>query len=369
MNPLPRHTELPSPVDLFGFRLGWDHARLGLSPAATPATTDAALIQGWRVARSVLPASTADVSRHARRWLALRAQARAQHQAFDEQHLTPAYLAELEQSHCPITRKPLGGARHNDEAAEFVSLDPSGWAAGRVLMVSRAAARALAGASVDSALRAARQAELGAQFGEVSLDARSWRRLASLLAFVQGGAHEACAARPATLLPPHRLQVRAAAHGLQACLSWQLARPGWSRRLRELADTLPGGQAREEFLLWMGAVTPRVLELPPIASGPTAMRHALEDLWLDARVQQRWQHFLLTLGERGTQALLARAVSAGGPGVRPTDAPMYEPSPSVRHLPREGAPPQALVSCLRRPARRHARRAAAPVVHMPMSLA
>ena len=36
------------------------------------------------------------------------------------------------------------------------------------------------------------------------------------------------------------------------------------------------------------------------------LRQALEDAWLHERVQRRWQHFVLSLGENGVERLLER---------------------------------------------------------------
>jgi len=51
------------------------------------------------------------------------------------------------------------------------------------------------------------------------------------------------------------------------------------------------------------------------------VRRALEDAWLNERVQRRWQHFALSLGEAATEALLERAATAGLAGVRLVNHP------------------------------------------------
>ena len=47
-----------------------------------------------------------------------------------------------------------------------------------------------------------------------------------------------------------------------------------------------------------------------------ALRRALEDAWLHERVRRRWQHFVLSLGETATEALLGAAAAQDLAGVR-----------------------------------------------------
>ena len=357
MNPSQTLLDFPAPDRVRGFRLGWDHARHGLAPLATGLEIDSPLLQGWRAARAVHRLQHAPRHRHLRLWLALRLRALQQGRAFDEGRITPAFLAELDVSHCPVTRRPLGGSCREGDAPEVVAVGKGGWVAGRVVVVSRAAARAMAGVTCDDALQRARRAEAAGTAEAPGLDAGAWRRLASLLAFVEPAGHARCARLAATLLPPQRFEVLSPAYGLQAAITCQLASAGWSRRLRELAEHLGERDGREEFLLLMGALAPRVLELPQAVSGESAMRHALEDIWLDTRVQQRWQQCLLRWGEAMTRALLVRATGAGWPGVRETSP--AAPAAVSRHRETARAPaatPAVPVPCLRRPARRHARR-------------
>jgi hypothetical protein len=60
-------------------------------------------------------------------------------------------------------------------------------------------------------------------------------------------------------------------------------------------------------------MAPRVLEAE---RGSAPLRLALEDSWLNERVQRRWQHFVLSLGEAATERLLEQASSARLAGVR-----------------------------------------------------
>ena len=106
-----------------------------------------------------------------------------------------------------------------------------------------------------------------------------------------------------------------AAQGLQALVTLQLASAGWSQRLRELASGLIEAGVRQDFQLFVAAVAPRVLEWPELMT-PQAQREALEDLWLDERVQRRWQHFVAQLSDAQTEQLLQRAASLGVAGKR-----------------------------------------------------
>jgi hypothetical protein len=81
------------------------------------------------------------------------------------------------------------------------------------------------------------------------------------------------------------------------------ATAGWSERYRHLAASLPEHSLRQDFNLFVGAMAPRVLEA---GSDPVVLRHALEDAWLHERVQRRWQHFVLSLGETACEAWVER---------------------------------------------------------------
>jgi len=68
-------------------------------------------------------------------------------------------------------------------------------------------------------------------------------------------------------------------------------------------------------------LAPRVLEA---GNDPQTVRRALEDAWLNERVQRRWQHFALNLGEAATEALLERAAAAGLAGGRLVNHPAQQ---------------------------------------------
>ena len=150
------------------------------------------------------------------------------------------------------------------------------------------------------------------------LDAAAWWRLATLRAFATPMRFFEAARLPLALLPPNRVRVLNAAQGLQVLVTLQFTTPGWSARARTLGAMLPAHTLRHDFNLFISALAPRVLEAGTEA---TALRRALEDAWLNERVQRRWQHFVLSLGEAGTEALLERAAAAGLAGVRLVNHP------------------------------------------------
>jgi hypothetical protein len=113
------------------------------------------------------------------------------------------------------------------------------------------------------------------------------------------------------VLPPNRVRLLNAVQGLQALVTQAFAAPGWAARCARIAALLPAHTLRHDFNLFVGAMAPRVLAAP--ASGQP-LREALEDAWLHERVQRRWQHLVLSLGEAGVEALLDRVAEMPQPG-------------------------------------------------------
>jgi hypothetical protein len=180
-------------------------------------------------------------------------------------------------------------------------------------MLSTAAAEAMEGVTVDEARRHARACE---QTGEpvAGLDAAAWWRVAALRGFATPPAElpfGQAAQLPLAVLPPNRVRLLSAAQGLQALVTQAFAAPGWAVRCAAIAALLPAHTLRHDFNLFVGAMAPRVLAAP--ADGP-GLRQALEDAWLNERVQRRWQHLVLSLGEAGTDALLDRVARMPQPG-------------------------------------------------------
>lgn len=296
-----------------GFDIGWDHAHHGLVPPAELLLDTTAIGQGWRAGRAVYGRRTLTSSRHTRAWLALRIRAWRKGVPFDAQQVNPAYLAQLDTPRCPVRRTPLGGPDGHEDAAVIERLNPgAAYAAGNLMVMSHHAAQARAGHDVLDALRRARAAERGGE-PAAGLGAGAWWRLATLQACTTPLPFHEAAMLPLAVLPPNRVRVLNASQGLQAWVTRLFLAPGWSARTRAWAQLLPEHTLRTDFNLFIGALAPRVIEA---GCEPVALRHALEDAWLHERVQRRWQHFVLSLGEAGTEALLQRAAETGGAGVR-----------------------------------------------------
>ncbi|MDO9071730.1 MAG: hypothetical protein Q7U73_00560 [Rubrivivax sp.] len=187
------------------------------------------------------------------------------------------------------------------------------WTVGNVAMMSQRAAQARAGVDLLETLRRARRAERGGEAVD-GLHAGAWWRLAALRAFATPLPFHEAARLPLAMLPPTLVHLLNPAQCLQARVTLQFTTPGWSARTRALAALLPGHTVRHDFNLFIGSLAPRVLE----AGGEAAtLRCALEDAWLHERVQRRWQHFVLSLGETATASLLERATAAGLATVHP----------------------------------------------------
>ena len=326
----------PSPVDRVAFQIGWDHARHGLVPPAACLSPGQALGQGWHAARTVLGRRTLPARRAVRQWLALRLAAWQAGEAFDLEQLTPAHLQQLELTHCPVRRNPLGGAEGSADAPVLVRLnEAAAWAAGHLVTLSRAAAAAMRGVDVHGALLRsadARRAAAGMSTHPAApattdaavpgsatpdgLDADAWLRVAALRAMATPLPFADAARLPLAALPPNRVRVLNAVQGLQALVTQGFAAPGWAARAAEIARLLPEHSWRHDFNLFVGAMAPRVIEATAAGADAPHRAHALEDAWLHPRVQRRWQHLVFSLGEPGVEALLARVAELPQPGRR-----------------------------------------------------
>lgn len=300
-------------IEATGFHIGWDHAHHGLVPPPELLLDGTPLGQGWRAGRAAFGHRTLPVQRSTRRWLALRTEAWRQGIPFDTQQVTAHYIGQLDVERCPVMRLPLGGAAGAPDAAVIDRLNPqAGHAAGNLATLSQSAVQARQGVDLMETVRRARRAQA---CGETvaGLDAGAWWRLAALRAYATPLPFHEAARLPLAVLPPNRVRLLNAPQGLQALLTRQFMSPGWSLRTRAIAAMLPAHTLRHDFNLFIGALAPRVLEA---GADARRLRTALEDAWLGERVQRRWQHFVLSLGEAGTQALLERAAAEGMAGVR-----------------------------------------------------
>jgi hypothetical protein len=294
-----------------GFQIGWDHARHGLVPPPALRLPGHPVGQGWQTAQAVFgrrpwPARTA-----VRQWLALRLAAWQADEAFEADTLTPQHLAQIAASRCAVRRVPLNGVAGSPDAAVVLRLNPqAAWAPGHLVVLSATAADAMAGVDAEQARRHARlcEREGGPMAG---LDAAGWWRVATLRACASALPFSTIAQLPLAVLPPNRVRMLNAVQGLQALVTQAFAGPGWAARCAAIAALLPAHTLRHDFNLFVGAMAPRVLAAPTAGPG---LRDALEDAWLQERVQRRWQHFALCLGETGVEALLDRVVAMPRPG-------------------------------------------------------
>jgi hypothetical protein len=291
-------------VDRTGFDIGWDHAHHGLVPPPQLLLPGTPVCQGWMAARAVFGRRTLASTRQVRQWLALRLQAWRHSVPFETLSVTPNFLAQIQSTQCPIRRVALGGAEGEADAAVTVRLNEEAhFAAGNLVQMSQAAAQARQGVSATQAVRWARQCELTGQTQE-GLNAAQWWRVAALAGFATPLPFAEAARLPLAVLPPNRVRLLNAVQGLQALVTELFASDGWSARCRDLAQLLPEHTLRHDFNLFVGAMAPRVLEA---GAAGTYRRRALEDAWLQERVQRRWQHLVLSLGETAADALLERA--------------------------------------------------------------
>ena len=319
-------------IDRDGFDIGWDHAHHGLVPPAGLLLAGTPVCQGWMAGKAVFGHRTLGCTPHTRQWLQLRMNAWRLGIAFERQQLTPNYLAQIQATRCPVTRQQLQGAPNQADTLVVARLNAqAGYAAGNLAVMSLDATRAWNGLSVQDCARLAHRAAAAAaclpaaaaivsvtaassaEQPAPSLNAAAWWRLAALRSFATPLPFAVAAGLPMAVLPPNRVRLLNTVQGLQALLTRGFAAAGWSERCRRLAQWLPEHTLRQDFNLFVGAMAPRVLEA---GNDPFALRQALEDAWLNERVQRRWQHFALSLGEAATETLLARATEAGLAGVR-----------------------------------------------------
>ena len=303
------------PIDRVGFDIGWDHARHALVPPAHLMLDGTPVSQGWLAARAVFGRRTASATRGVRLWLALRVQAWRDGTDFDALQVTPHYLLQIETSHCPVTRQPLGGASSGDDAPVITRLrTDAGYAAGNLVMFSRAAERAKADLSADDARAHAERLARDGLDSDQGLPVAAWTRLATLMSLAVELPQVQASRIALRALPPNRVRVLNPAQGLQVLLTLRLQASGWSRRARAVAELLPRGELRHDFNLFVGALAARLMSIADDAS-PRELRWAQEDAWADGRVQRRWSQFAVQMTSAESEALLLRLAEAGLAGV------------------------------------------------------
>lgn len=314
--------ELDTPAadaaDRTGFDIGWDHAHHALVPPPELLLDGTPICQGWMAGRAVFGRRTMASTRATRQWLLLRTRAWREGVAFEAQRLTAHCVGQLHATHCPVLRTALGGAATQPDAALIERLNPAAaYAAGNLATLSQSAAQAWRGLDWRQLVRRAHDAADVKAAADVNaagpatpsaLSAAAWWRLAALRSYATPLLFAEAATLPLAVLPPKRARLLNAPQGLQALVTLLFTTPGWAARCARLAAMLPQAALRHDFNLFVGAIAPRVLEA---GADPRTLHRALEDAWLLERVRRRWQHFVFSLGEAGTEQLLARATADG----------------------------------------------------------
>ena len=302
-----------------GFELGWDFAHHRVCPPEAYAQAPSPLRDGLLAGQATFGLRTLNATPPVRQWLRLRLHAWLRGRSVELVQVTPNHLAQLDVSHCPITRAALGVAalEGSDASIDRVRND-AGYAAGNLAVMSTKANHAKAGHGFRAAMRFVKEVEAGALGGIHGLTAAQWARVAVLCSFVEPLPHDEACALPLRVLPPNRLRLFNPAQALQAFVSRQLLVPGWSQRVSRIEALIPGKPAQRAFQAFFHALLPRVLE----AGRHTALhaaRWAVEDAWRHALVQRRWATFarLLTAAECETLVKRATARKLGSQVVNP----------------------------------------------------
>lgn len=286
-----------------GLALGRDYALHGVTPPIAHLYPQSPLQRGWLAARNGRPVRT-PATPAVLQWLALRTHAWTRGRHFEDIQLTPNHLAQLDTSHCPITREELDeGNRSMDRVR-----DDAGYAAGNLALMSRQANQAKGRLDHAQLVKVADSCATGPIHRIGGLDENGWRRLAVLASFVTPLPHEQAAQIPLRVLPPNRLRLLNPIQALQAFVTRQLATPGWSARLARLEALLPSDALRADFNRFLLALAPRVLAAHELTTAHE-IRWALEDAWTQPLVIKRWTRLALQLTPSQAEALVERAAA------------------------------------------------------------
>jgi hypothetical protein len=298
-----------TPHEHVGFELGWDYAHYRVTPPAPYAQEPSPLRNGMLAGQAAFGLRTLAATRHVRKWLQLRLHAWLRGRSVELMQVTPNYLQQIDTTHCPITRIALSSAtlEATDASIDRIRND-AGYAAGNLAVMSTKANHAKAANGFRDAQLLAQQIEAEQLNGIGGLTADQWSRVAVLCSFVEKLPHEEACALPLLVLPPNRVRLFNPAQSLQAFVSLQMLKPGWSQRISRFEDLLAGKALRKDFKAFFMALLPRVIEGG--RSGDTQhARWAIEDAWRSSLVQQRWTRFASQLSALQCEALLARATA------------------------------------------------------------
>lgn len=295
----------PAPVSAHertGLALGRDYALHGLTPPIAHLYPQSPLQRGWLATRGRPVRQPA--SPQVALWLALRTHAWARGRSFEDIQLTPHHLAQLDTSHCPITRERLGDDNRSIDRVR----DDAGYAAGNLAVMSHRANQAKGSRGRQALADMAASCAAGPISRMGGLAEAEWQRLAVLASFVTPLSHEEASLIPLRVLPPNRLRLFNPIQALQALVTRQLATPGWSARLARLEALLPTEQLRTDFNRFLLALAPRVLAAAELQE-PQQIRWALEDAWALPLVQKRWTRLAMQLTPEQAENLVERAAA------------------------------------------------------------
>lgn len=299
-----------------GFELGWDYAHYGTVPPAEHLHPLSPVRQGWEAGREIFGRRTLQSNRFVRKWLQLRLNAWLRGRVFEESQVNPTFLRQIDVPVCPVTRETLthGTGELSDASVDRVFNDAA-YAAGNLAVMSARANRAKNAYGADDAMAFVRQIEAG-RLGQIDgLSAEQWARIAVLTSFATPMPHAKAAILPLLVLPPNRLRVLNPVQSLQVMLSLQFTRRGHARRCAALAGLMPSYEARHAFNTFMHTLLARRLAAGRITDA-MGERQAVEDLWRDPLVNQRWQRLALRLTaddcERIGRLAAERGLAGGG---------------------------------------------------------
>ncbi len=293
------------------FEIGWDHARHGVVPPPTHLHPGHPVREGWDAGCARFGPRTLRPTAGVRRWLALRLDAWTGGIPFDALHVTPHLLDRLAVTHCPITRAVLTEGVGGDAEGLLARVDlRSGYQPGNLAFLSRRALTARGGLDFRDVIERLAQREADRSPPAGDLGAAAWARLAVLCSFATPLSHEEAARLPLLVLPPPRVPVVNPAQALQVVLTTQLMRPGYARRLADLAARVPSPSARRALHVFAHTLLARRVALGA-SPGPLDLRHGLEDAWRHPLVNQRWQAFSLLMTSTACERLLRDAVAPG----------------------------------------------------------
>jgi hypothetical protein len=305
--PAVQHTD---PASAAGFEIGWDFAHHRLTPPPDALADGHPVHQGWLAGSATFGTRTLKPTPAVRRWLQLRLTAWRRGRAFEGTQVTPNFLAQIDVTRCPVTRATLTHASGagTDACVDRVFAD-AGYAAGNLAVMSVRAHQAKADLGCGDALRVVKQLEASGLDTLDGLDTRQWARLAVLMSYVTPLPHDEAACLPLLVLPPNRLRLLNPVQALQAILTLAFTQAQAVPRLRELMAHVPA-PARHDFQVFVLTLQARRLAIGMRTDG-AALREALEDVWVDAALNRRWQRFARQLDEAACERLVHLAARRG----------------------------------------------------------